>query len=300
MKGDIMSFDKLNLDRRAFLRGSALLFAAPTVMGLAACGGSKPAETDSAATDDAAATDATEAAFDGNLIVGFDQEFPPYGYVDDEGEYAGFDLDLAKAVCDAKGWTYTPTPIDWDAKDAMLNSGQITCIWNGFTIEGREKDYAFTSAYMNNSNVIVVAADSDIKTLADLAGKNVVVQTDSGAQSVLEGDQAELTATFGALETIGEYHTAFMMLEQGTYDAIAVDYGVPAFNIAGKEDKFTILEEPLNGEHYGVGFALGNEALAAEVEAQMQALYADGTVAKIAEKYADQGLSMDNWCLPEA
>ena len=73
-----------------------------------------------------------------------------------------------------------------------------------------------------------------------------------------------------------------------------------AFNIAGKEDKFTILEEPLNGEHYGVGFALGNEALAAEVEAQMQALYADGTVAKIAEKYADQGLSMDNWCLPEA
>ena len=206
----------------------------------------------------------------------------------------------ASTVCDAKGWTYTPTPIDWDAKDAMLNSGQITCIWNGFTIEGREKDYAFTSAYMNNSNVIVVAADSDIKTLADLAGKNVVVQTDSGAQSVLEGDQAELTATFGALETIGEYNTAFMMLEQGTYDAIAVDYGVAAFNIAGKEDKFTILEEPLNGEHYGVGFALGNEALAAEVEAQMQALYADGTVAKIAEKYADQGLSMDNWCLPEA
>ena len=277
------------IDRRQFLSASALLLATPAVAALAGCGAA-PAHQGQAPGSE----------FHGQFIVGFDQDCPPYGYVGDDGQFTGFDLDLAKAVCELEGWSYSPKPIAWDAKDGLLNSGQITCIWNGFTIEGREKDYAFTSAYMNNSNVIVVAADSDIKTLADLAGKNVVVQTDSGAQSVLEGDQAELTATFGALETIGEYNTAFMMLEQGTYDAIAVDYGVAAFNIAGKEDKFTILEEPLNGEHYGVGFALGNEALAAEVEAQMQALYADGTVAKIAEKYADQGLSMDNWCLPEA
>lgn len=284
----------LDMNRRQFLTGS-LLLAAPTMLGLAGCG-------QSAGSDAATDAPADEAAFDGTLVVGFDQEFPPYGYIGDDGEPTGFDLDLAAAVCEKKGWTFQPEPIDWDAKDGLLNSGQITCIWNGFTIEGREEDYAFTDAYMNNSNVVVVAADSDIQTLADLAGKNVVVQTDSGAQGVLEDEeqQAELAATFGTLDTIGEYNTAFMMLEQGTYDAIAIDEPVAFFNIAGKEDKFRILDERLNSEHYGVGFAKGNEALAAEVEATLQELAADGTVAATAEKYADQGISMDNWCLPEA
>ena len=273
------------ISRRDFLKCTAILAG----LGLAGCGSSAPSE---------ASSDAAE--FDGNFIVGFDQEFPPYGYVGDDGEYTGFDLDLAAAVCEMKGWTFTPTPIDWDAKDGLLNSGAITCIWNGFTIEGRESDYAFTDAYMNNSNVVVVAADSDIQSLADLAGKSVVVQTDSGAQSILEGEQADLTATFASLDTIGEYNTAFMMLEQGTYDAIAVDEPVAMFNIAGREDAFRILDEPLNSEHYGVGFALGNEAMAEEVEAALQQLVADGTVQALCDKYADQGVSFDNWCLPEA
>ncbi len=280
------------ISRRQFINGAGALFSAASLAALVGCGGgSAPA----------AGSDAAPAAegFDGTFIVGFDQEFPPYGFVGDDGEFAGFDLDFAQAVCEKKGWTYQPEPIDWDAKDGLLNSGQITCIWNGFTIEGRENDYAFTDAYMNNSNVVVVAADSDIQTLADLAGKAVVVQTDSGAQSILEDpeQQADLAATFGSLETIGEYNTAFMMLEQGTYDAIAVDEPVANFNIAGKEDIFRILEEPLNSEHYGVGFAKGNEDLAAEVQAAMQELAAEGLAEELCEKY---GLSYDNWCLPEA
>ena len=272
------------ISRRDFLKSTALIAA----LGLTGCGSSN------------SGADAAAEEFDGNLIVGFDQEFPPYGYVGDDGEYTGFDLDLAAAVCEMKGWTFTPTPIDWDAKDGLLNNGTITCIWNGFTIEGRESDYAFTDAYMNNSNVVVVAADSDVQSLADLAGKAVVVQTDSGAQSVLEGDQADLAATFASLDTIGDYNTAFMMLEQGSYDAIAVDEPVAMFNIAGKEDSFHILDERLNSEHYGVGFALGNEALAAEVQAALQELDANGTVASLCDKYADQGVSYDNWCLPKA
>ncbi|MDI9590271.1 MAG: substrate-binding domain-containing protein [Acidobacteriota bacterium] len=282
----------LEMNRRQFLKAGTLL-AAPTMLGLVGCG-SAPTGSGDASSD--------VAEFDGTLVVGFDQEFPPYGYVGDDGEFTGFDLDLAAAVCERKGWTFTPEPIDWDAKDALLNSGQITCIWNGFTIEGREKDYAFTDAYMNNSNVVVVAADSDIKTLADLAGKSVVVQTDSGAQNVLEDEeqQAELAATFASLETIADYNTAFMALEQGTYDAIAVDEPVATFNVTGKEDTFRVLDERLNSEHFGVGFALGNEALRDEVQATLQELVADGTVEATVAKYADQGVSMDNWCLPEA
>ena len=293
-----MKLQKTTLDRRNFLRGTALLFAAPTMMGLVGCGGGA-ASTD-AAPADAAATDA--AAFDGNFIVGFDQEFPPYGYVGNNGEYTGFDLDLAAKVCEAKGWKFTATPIDWDSKDATLNSGQITCIWNGFTIEGRETDYAFTDAYMENRQIIVVRASDTISKLADLAGKNVVTQKESAAEGLLtgEGEQADLGATFAKLDTIGEYNTAFMMLEQGTYDAIAVDYPVAVFNMAGQTDKFRILDEALNSEHFGVGFAKGNEALAAEVQAALQALDADGTVKTICDKYADQGVSYDLWCLPKA
>ena len=274
------------LSRRDFLKTAAIISA----LGLAGCG--NPGQQENSGDGDSEAL-----KFDGNFIVGFDQEFPPYGFIGDDGEPCGFDLDLAAAVCEMKGWTYTPNPIDWNAKDGLLNSGAITCIWNGFTIEGRESDYAFTDAYMNNSNVVVVAADSDIQTLADLTDKNVVVQTDSGAQSILEGEQADLAATFASLQTIGEYNTAFMMLEQGTYDAIAVDEPVAHFNIEGKEDVFRILEEPLNSEHYGVGFALGNEELAAEVQAAMQELDANGTVEATCEKY---GLDYANWCLPKA
>jgi len=288
-----MNPSDLKLDRRQFLSGAGMLFGSAALASLAACGGS---------SDSADAGSASAAAFDGTFVLGFDQEFPPYGYIGDDGEPTGFDIDLAQAVCDMEGWTFQPEPIDWDSKDAMLNSGQITCIWNGFTIEGREDDYAFTDAYMNNSQVVVVLADSGISSLADLAGKNVLTQADSAAYNLLVegGDQADLGATFANLETIGDYNTAFMQLETGACDAVAVDYPVAIFNIGDKTDTFQILEEQLNTEHFGVGFALGNEDLAAQVEADLQQLDADGTVEEICEKYADQGVSYDGWCLPKA
>ena len=107
------------------------------------------------------------------LIVGFDAEFPPYGYMDEKGEYVGFDLDLAQEVCKRRGWELVKQPIDWDAKDMELSSGSIDCIWNGFTINGREDSYTFSVPYVDNSQVYVVKSGSDIKTEADLAGKKI-------------------------------------------------------------------------------------------------------------------------------
>ena len=104
------------------------------------------------------------------FTVGFDAEFPPYGYKDTDGEYIGFDLDLAAEVCKRRGWTLVKQPIDWDSKDMELNSGTIDCIWNGFTIQGREEDYTWTEPYVDNSQVVVVRASSDIQKPADLAG----------------------------------------------------------------------------------------------------------------------------------
>lgn len=162
---------------------------------------------------------------DGVLTVGFDQEFPPYGYVASDGAFTGFDLELAYEVAMRNGWTFKAVPINWDAKDLELSSGAIDCIWNGFTIEGREDGYAWTDAYMNNTQVVVVKSSSGIKSFSDLAGKTVEAQKDSAAYNLLSdgGDQADLAATFKKLTTVGDYNTAFMDLSQGACDAIAID-----------------------------------------------------------------------------
>ena len=100
---------------------------------------------------------ATDGAF--TLTVGFDQGYPPYGYVGDDGQFTGFDLELAKAVCEKMGWNLDLQAIDWDAKDALIGSGTINCIWNGFTMEGREDKFTFSEPYMYNEQVVVVVAD---------------------------------------------------------------------------------------------------------------------------------------------
>ena len=220
------------------------------------------------------------------FTVGFDAEYPPFGYMDDDGSYTGFDLELAQAVCDMEGWEFVATPIDWDAKDMELNSGSIDCIWNGFTINGREDDYTWSVPYCDNSQVVVVKEGSDIKALADLAGKTVGVQSASAAESVLTDaeQQKELGDTFGAMNDFKDYNTAFAELEAGAIDALAVDIGVANYQLSSREG-FVILDESLNSEQYGVGFKLGNEELRDIINADLDALYADGTVTELAEKY---------------
>ena len=231
------------------------------------------------------------------LTVGFDQGYPPYGYVGDDGQFTGFDLELAKAVCEKMGWELKLEPIDWDAKDALIGSGTINCIWNGFTMENREDDYTFSEPYMLNEQVLVVKKDAGIKSWDDLAGKTVITQTDSAAQDVLEGDQKDLAATFATLDTIGEYNTAFMQLESGAVDAVACDLSIAQYQLAAKPDAYTQLDEPLSSEHYAVGFKRGDTKSADAVTESLKALYEDGTVKDLCDKYSSYGLSFDNWVL---
>ena len=268
------------------------------VVSMTACGGSKPAETTAAATEaetsaeESTAEETTAEAADeagelgGTFTVGFDQDFPPMGFVGDDGEYTGFDLELAKEVADRLGLEFVPQPIAWDAKDMELSSGTIDCIWNGFTMNGREDAYTWSEPYMDNSQVFVVAADSGISTLADLAGKVVEVQTDSSAEAALK-DNAELSATFGTLQTTPDYNAAFMDLEMGAVDAIAMDVIVAGYQIEqrGESDKYTILDETLSSEEYGIGFKKGNEELRDKVQGALDEMAADGTMAEISEKW---------------
>ncbi len=231
------------------------------------------------------------SADDDTFVVGFDAEFPPYGYKADNGSYVGFDLDLAKEVCKRNNWTFKEQPIDWDAKDSELDSGSIDCIWNGFTINGREDDYTWTEPYIDNKQVVVVKADSGIDSLEDLEGKIVETQKDSSALAALEGDQKDLADTFQTLTQIADYNTAFMDLQSGACDAVAMDIGVAQYQVSkDNPDDYKILTEEISSEQYGVGFKKGNTELRDQVQATLDEMFEDGTVEKIAANYEDFGV----------
>ena len=262
----------------------ALILAgtAMAAMVLAGCG-----EKNNASGEDVKTAESVEDKK--TFTVGFDAEYPPYGYMDENGEYTGFDLELAEAVCKLEGWELVKKPLNWDSKDMELNSGSIDCIWNGFTMNGREDDYTFSTPYVDNSQVIVVAEKSGIDTLEDLAGKTVGVQAASAALDLLkseeEGGQKKLADTFGALNEFADYNTAFTELQAGALDALAIDVGVANYQIKSRGEGYKILDETLNTEQYAIGFKKGNTELCDKVNADLKKLAEDGTVEKLAEKY---------------
>lgn len=270
--------------------------AAVMALSMTACGSSNSAAETTAADTEAAESQAEETTAEeakttdgGTLIVGFDQDFPPMGFVGDDGEYTGFDLELAQAVCDKEGWELVKKPINWDSKDMELNSGSIDCIWNGFTMNGREDDYTFSVPYVDNSQVIVVAENSGIEQLSDLAGKTVGVQAASAALDLLqsedEGGQKALADTFGSLNEFADYNTAFTELQAGALDALAIDVGVAKYQLNSRGEGFKILDETLNTEQYAIGFKKGNQELCDIVNKDLQELANEGKVAELAEKY---------------
>ena len=223
-------------------------------------------------------------ADDDTLVVGFDQNFPPFGYVGKDGKFTGFDLEMAKAAAKKMGMKVKYQPVDWDAKDMELDSGTVDCLWNGFTINGREDKYTWTKPYMDNSQVVVVKKDSGINDLSGLSGKIVEVQKESSAQSAIE-DNKKLKDSFGQFLTVGDYNTALMDLEQGTVDAVAMDIFVAKDQIKNKADKFKILDEHISTEQYAVGFKKGNTKLRDKVQKALYELVDDKTFEKLSDKY---------------
>jgi polar amino acid transport system substrate-binding protein len=272
----------LNMNRRQFIAGS-MLFAAPTILGLAGCGSS-------------------EVTWDGkNFKHGFDKDFPPYSYIDDNGDTTGFDVELAQAVCAHYGWEYVPVPINWDSKDAELSSGSCDCIWSGFTKSpAREDSYCWSEPYSINTQMIMVKEDSDIKTLADLAGKKVGVQTGTSAYDMLETPEAdggvkELADTFASVEVFDTYTIAVTDLLAGAIDAVAIDVTTGNFQMSNQEG-LKYLDEELGDEVYAIGFRVEDTALRDKVDEALVALAEDGTMDTIGQKYTDiyDSLSMIN------
>ena len=262
-----------------------------------AAAGTEAAETETAGTE-AAGTQTTDGEKK-TFTVGFDASFPPYGY-QENGEYVGFDLDLAQEVCDRNGWEIVKTPIDWDAKNIELNGGSIDCIWNGFTMNGREDDYTWTPAYINNTQVFAVNKNSGIKKAADLAGKNVLVQADSSALAALQDEEntdiKALADSFGSLTQVPDYESALMELEAGSADAVAMDEGV-ALTKQAQNDNIVILDDVISQEQYGIAFKKGNDELRDQVWSTLLEMEKDGTVDKIAAKYPS--INTANICISD-
>lgn len=229
------------------------------------------------------------------FTVGFDQDFPPYGYVGDDGEFTGFDIEMATECAKRMGLEVKLQPIDWDSKDLELSTGSIDCIWNGFTITGREDAYAWTEPYMDNSQVFVVKADSGINDIAGLSGKIVTAQADSAALNAINDEEnKELKDSFTKLITCAQYNSAFMDLEAGAVDSVAMDIGVAKYQIKGKEDKFVILDEPLLKEQYGVGFEKNNTELRDRAQTALNEMVKDGFFAELSEKYFEYDVCIMN------
>ncbi len=253
----------------------AIVLALVLMLSLCACGGKSDAQ---------------------KLIVGFDAEFPPYGFIAADGSYDGFDLAMAKELCKRLGWECETVPIDWTQKDNELKAGNINCIWNGFTCTGREDLYTWSDPYVDNSIVVVVKADSGITSLADLAGKAVMAQGASSAADAINGNEQFKNSLSQVIE-LPDYNSGFMELNQGTVDAVAADIGVAQFQIASKSGEYIILDEPISTEQYAVGFLLGNTELRDAVNAELKKMAEDGTMLAIAQNYVDEGLVIDNLCM---
>mgnify|MGYP002579268874 CR=1 FL=1 len=233
----------------------------------------------------------------GTLVMGFDEEYPPMGFVDENGEYVGFDIDLAKEVTDRLGVELVLQPISWDSKELELSGKNIDCIWSGLTIDVLDPEaYTISVAYADNSQMILTKADSGIATLADLAGKVVGVQLGTSADILLQNEQKALADTFDGGEPVRfeNYNVCFTELQAGSIDAIAIDYPVAAAKIAEYGDGYVMLDESIASEEYGICFRKDDAELCQQVEDAFMQLVENGTYVSLAEKY---GLETSSLCL---
>ena len=222
------------------------------------------------------------------LVMGIDPEYPPFSYLGDDGEYTGFDVEICKAACEAMGCDLEIFAVDWDNKLIQLDNRECDFIWSGMTIldSMTEAGYVISAPYYDNTQVLVVKKDSGIASSADLAGKYVAVQLGTSGEALLNGDLAEMTATFAQLVTCQSFLMCFTELEGGAVDAVFVDLPVAAAYVSGK-DNLTVLDEQLGAEQYGIAFRSGDAELCARIESAVAALVESGVYAEIAAKYPD-------------
>lgn len=248
--------------------------------------GSNTASTTTAAagTTAVASDDSLKKVLDSKqLILGLDASFPPMGFTNDANEIVGFDIDVAQEVCNRMGVTLVKQPINWDNKEEDLNVGKIDCIWNGMSInESRKQAMNLSEPYMNNEMIFVVPKDSGVKTMDDLKGKTVGVQSGSSAEEILQAADLFSSISVTALE---DNVTLLNQMELGFSDAVFLDSVVANYFITENSKDYVILPGNLESEEYAIGFRKNDQALRDEVQRILSAMKADGKLGEISTKW---------------
>lgn len=219
------------------------------------------------------------------LVIGLDDNFPPMGYRDESGKIVGFDIDMATEVGKRLNIPVEFKAIDWSAKEAELKSKKVDLLWNGLTItDERKKAIDFTNPYMDNQQILIVKADSPIKTKADLQGK--VLGTQEGSSSVTALDKAvDFKKSLKEVKLYGDFVAAFLDLELGRIDGMLVDSVVGRYYMTQKPGQYRALDETMGSELFGVGVRKEDTLLRDKINQALADMKKDGTSAKISEKW---------------
>lgn len=226
------------------------------------------------------------------IVIGLDDNFPPMGFRDDNGELVGFDIDLAKEAGKRLGIPVEFKPIDWDSKEAALKSKQVDMLWNGLTItEDRGKQIAFSKPYLNNAQILVVRADSPITDRAGLAGKTIGTQEGSSSVEALD-KQADFKNSLQDVKKYGDFVAAFMDLEVGRTDGLLVDSVVGRYYMSKKPGKFKVIDDKMGDEQYGVGMRQEDKLLQEKLDGVLKDMSADGTMTKLSQKWFNEDITI--------
>ena len=247
----------------------AFVLALVMVLSLVACGQKAPE------------LESSEKTF----IMGIDPEYPPFSYLGDDGEYTGFDVEICKAACEKLGWNFEVFGVNWDQKLVQLDARECDCIWSGMTIMPSmyEQGYVISEPYYESVQVLLVKSDSGYTGYADLAGKDVAVQLGTSGESLLNGDLADIAATFNKVVTCDSFTKCFTELDGNAVDAVFVDMPV-AKGYAEEHEGFAIIDEGLGAEQYGIAFRSGDKDMCKVMEDAVAELVENGTYAEIAAK----------------
>jgi len=288
------------MKKRSLIKVLACVMAAAFTF--AGCGADK-ASTNEAVKSTSAVSNSSESDAEvdlswekvkekGELVLGLDESFPPMGFRDDNNNIVGFDIDLAQEVANKLGVKLKLQPINWDTKEQELNTGNIDCIWNGFTItEDRKENILFTDPYMTNQQIIVVLADSPYNTLADLKDKSVALQASSSAVNALNKN-TEFKSTLKEVVELKDNNLCLMDLKTGNVDAVVMDEVVARYYIQMKGEKYRVLDEGLSTEEYGVGFRKTDVQLMTKVNEAIKEVSKDGKTTEFAIKWLGKDISI--------
>lgn len=223
-----------------------------------------------------------------SLVLGFDDTFVPMGFKDENGEYTGFDIELAKAIGEKLGKEIEFQPIDWSMKETELANGNIDFIWNGYSVtEERKEKVEFSKTYLNNRQIIITLSDSKIKTKADLKGAKVAAQNASSAVDAIDAD-GNIMSTFkdGKVITFETNNEALMDLEARRVDAVVADEILAKYYMNGRgADKYNVLSEDFGREDYAVGMRKDNPEFVEAFNQAFDEVVADGTAGEISKKW---------------